>query len=82
MHRDLFSAFLARHVNDDLLSLQDAQNEYSRQEPVMREAWERYQQSANRVGFAESRLCHSSSERISSDLEKADQIVAAGSKVS
>ena len=49
MQRDLFSAFLARNVNDGLLSLQDAQSEYSRLEPVLLEAWERFKikQSAN-----------------------------------
>ena len=82
MHRDLFSAFLARNVNDDLLSLQDAQFEYPRLESVLLEAWKRYQQSANRVGASESRLCHSSSEWISNDLEKVSQIKQEGSKAS
>ncbi len=80
MHRDLFSAFLARNVNDDLLSLQDAQNEYPRLESVMWSAWEIYQQSANRVGKSESRRCHSPLEQISDDLELLGQIVAEGSK--
>jgi transposase len=41
-HRDLFSAFLSRHVNQNELSLRDAQSEYPRLEPVLLEAWQRY----------------------------------------
>ena len=47
MHRDLFSAFLARYVNQDELSLQDAVNQYPGAEPLLLEAWKRYQQTAN-----------------------------------
>ena len=80
MHRDLFSAFLARNVNDDLLSLQDAQQEYLRLESVLLEAWEKYQQSANRVGSAESRLGHFPSERISNNPKLDSQIKQEGLK--
>ncbi|MGK7873228.1 MAG: RNA-guided endonuclease TnpB family protein [Xenococcaceae cyanobacterium] len=52
MHRDLFSAFLSRYVDENMLSLQDASNEYPRLEPILLEAWERYKQSANQVGDA------------------------------
>ncbi|MEO1432186.1 MAG: hypothetical protein AAFV71_24600, partial [Cyanobacteria bacterium J06633_8] len=45
MHRDLFTAFLARHVNDDSLSLLDAQYEYSGSEPILVDAWKLYQQT-------------------------------------
>lgn len=41
MHRDLFSAYLSRHVNQDQLSLQDAVNQYQRSEPILMEAWKR-----------------------------------------
>ncbi|MEC4814032.1 MAG: transposase [Scytonema sp. PMC 1069.18] len=40
--RDLFSSFLSRHVNQNMLVLQDAQNEYLRLEPVLLEAYQRY----------------------------------------
>lgn len=51
MHRDLMSAFLSRHVYDDVLSLQDAQFEYPGMETTLLRAWQRYQQSANRVSL-------------------------------
>ena len=41
MHRDLFSAYLARYVNDDeCLLLHDARQEYQRSEPILRSAWQ------------------------------------------
>ena len=41
MHRDLFSAYLARFVNDDeCLLLQSAQQEWDRSEPILRSAWQ------------------------------------------
>ena len=41
MHRDLFSAYLARFVNDDeCLSLQSAQQEWHRSESILRSAWQ------------------------------------------
>jgi hypothetical protein len=74
MHRDLFSAYLARYVNEDELSLQDALSEYPGMETSLQEAWQRYQQSANRVSNAESRMTHSPVERLSCDFENANQI--------
>ncbi len=65
MHRDLFSAFLSRHVCDDKLSLLDAQSEYPRAEPLLMDAWKQYQQAANRVAECKSRKCYNSSERLS-----------------
>lgn len=62
-HRDLFSAFLSRYVNDDgEFSLRDAQFEYPGSEPrreadlveILLGAWEQYQQTANRVSESES----------------------------
>ncbi len=51
MQRDLMSAFLSRHVYDDLLLLQDAQSEYPRMETTLLRAWQQHrQQAANRVG--------------------------------
>ncbi len=74
MQRDLFSAFLARYVDEDQLSLQDAQEAYPGMESTLLEAWQYYQQSANRVSLAESRSAHPPVEQISSDSEKANQI--------
>jgi hypothetical protein len=44
-------------------------------------AWERFKQSANRVGVAESRKSHPPSEQIPSNSEKANQISQFGLKV-
>jgi len=74
MQRDLFSAFLARYVDEDQLSLQDALIAYPGMESTLLEAWQYYQQSANRVSLAESRSAHPPVEQISSDSEKANQI--------
>ncbi len=41
-HRDIWSSFLARYVNQDELSLHDAQLEYQRLESVLLEAWQQY----------------------------------------
>ncbi len=84
MQRDLFSAFLARYVDEDQLSLQDAREAYLGKESTLLEAWQRYKQSANRVSIAESRSAHPPVEQISSDSEKANQIDAprSGRKVS
>jgi putative transposase len=84
MHRDLFSAFLARYVDENQLSLQDARLAYSGMESFLLEAWQRYKTNCERVGIAESRKAHPPSEQFSSDSEKANQIGAprAGRKVS
>lgn len=83
MHRDLFSAYLARYVNDDdCLSLQDARTEYQRSESILRSAWQVYQKNCERVGESESRLCHSSSEQFDLQLRTASQISQYGLKAS
>ena len=82
MHRDLFSAFLSRHVNDkDNLLLHLARDEWGRLEPILTEAWEEFQQSANQVSASESRLCHSPSERISVEDRSISQIANKGKKL-
>lgn len=63
--RDIWSAFLARYVNDDLLSLRDAQREYPGMESYLMDAWKIYQQQTNQVSESESRKRHSSSESVS-----------------
>jgi putative transposase len=72
MHRDLFSAYLSRYVNqDDRLSLQDARDGYRGAESLLLEAW---QESVNRerVGSPESGLIVP--ERFSDQLRLVDQI--------
>ena len=49
MHRDLFSAFLARCVYGDKLSLWDAQCEYPGMESFLQDAWKVHQKSAKQV---------------------------------
>jgi len=67
MHRDIFSAFLSRHIIDSQLSLLDAQLEYPGLEQVLLGAWQCYdKKSANRVSIAESRLSQSPVEQIPS----------------
>lgn len=78
MHRDLMSAFLSRHVYDDALSLQDAQQEYPGMETTLLRAWQQYQQSANRVSASKSQCSHSPVELIRSNSEKSSQIASFG----
>ena len=64
MHRDLFSAYLARYVNDeDNLLLQSAQQEWERSESILRSAWQGFHINCEQVSQSESRRCHSSSEQ-------------------
>lgn len=85
MHRDLFSAFLARYVEENQLSLQDAQQAYLGMESSLLEAWQHYKINREPVGFAERRKAPPPSERFSSYSEKANQIddsIESGRKVS
>jgi hypothetical protein len=82
MHRDLFSAFLSRYVNeDDVLELSKAKlNLGLRLESVLVDAWERFQQPARQVGESESRQSHSPSERASIKGRTVSQISLEGLK--
>ena len=72
MHRDLFSAYLSRHVNqNDRLSLQDAASQYSGSESILLDAWQEFL-SRERVGSSESGLI--ALERLSNKLKNVDQI--------
>ncbi len=83
MHRDLFSAFLSRYVNDeDVLLLHTAQQEWKGSEPILKSAWQEFQINRERLGESESRLCHSSSERFDFKLRTSNQISQVGLKVS
>nr|WP_248277549.1 transposase [Brasilonema sp. UFV-L1] len=79
-HRDLFSAFLSRHVNQNKLVLQSAQNEYLGLEPILLEA---YQQKIIReqVGKPESTQSDSPSERVSNEPLTVSQIVIKDEKL-
>lgn len=75
MHRDLFSAFLSRYVNDeDNLLLHLALGEWERLEPILVQAWKRFQRNCERVSESKSRLSHSPSEQFCTKLKVVNQI--------
>jgi putative transposase len=74
MQRDLFSAYLARYVDDDELTLRDAQTEYLRLEPVLLAAWQRSKINCERVVFDESRLGHPPLEQFANHDKRHSQI--------
>ncbi len=83
MHRDLFSAYLARFVNDDdNLLLHLAAEQLEGAESLLMEAWQEFKQTANRVSASESGLCHSSLEQFSIKLGSISQISQEGLKAS
>ena len=73
MHRDLFSAYLARCVYNNKLSLWDAQCEYPGTEPFLLDGWQQYQ-SANRVAECKSRDSYSPLEQMSNKGAAPNQI--------
>ncbi|MFB2982939.1 hypothetical protein [Microseira sp. BLCC-F43] len=79
-HRDLFSAFLSRHVNQDQLSLQDAQNEYLRLESVLLEAWQ-HSKNRKQVGVSQSRMSDSPAARFSNEDRASSQIANTSEKL-
>lgn len=83
MHRDLFSAYLSRHVNqEDTLLWQDAASQYSGSEQILLDAWQR-SQNREQVSSSESGLI--APERLSDKPRNADQIADSsefGQKVS
>ncbi len=82
MHRDLFSAYLSRFVNEEnTLSLQDAASQYRGMEPSLLEAWERFKQTANQLGASERRQTHSPSERFSNKVKTTQPDKSVGLKV-
>ncbi|BAY81585.1 transposase, IS605 family protein [Calothrix parasitica NIES-267] len=80
MHRDLFSAYLARCVYNNKLSLWDAQCEYPGTEPFLLDGWQQYQ-SANRVAECKSRNSYSSLEQMSNEVLTSNQIAKKGDKL-
>lgn len=81
MHRDLFSAYLSRYVNQDSLSLHDAASQYQGAEPLLLEAWKRYQQTARRVGESQSPCADCPVEQFSSEGKNVSQIANKGEKL-
>lgn len=90
MHRDLFSAYLSRYVNDeDNLLLHLAQSEWERTEPFLMQAWKacpehsrrEFQTNCEPVGASKSRLSHSPSEQFCMELGTVNQIAINGRKV-
>jgi hypothetical protein len=79
-HRDLFSAFLSRYVNQDKLSLQDAINEYPGAESLLLEAWQRHL-TRKQVSASESRLSDSPLERVSNKGRTSSQIAITSKKL-
>jgi hypothetical protein len=79
-HRDLFSAFLSRFVNQDKLSLQDALNEYPGAESLLLEAWQRHL-TRKQVGASESRLSDSPDKRVSNEGKTSSQIAITSKKL-
>ena len=83
MHRDLFSAYLSRFVNqNDELSLQNAEALYSGSESILSDAWQEFL-NREQVGSSESRLI--ALEWLSDKLKNVDQIAVSsdsGRKVS
>ena len=81
MHRDIFSAYLARFVNDeDNLLLHSAQQEWKRSEPILRSAWQEFLKNCEQVSESESRWCHSPSEQFDLKLGNISQISQVGLK--
>jgi putative transposase len=81
MHRDLFSAYLSRFINDeDDLLLHLALNEWERSEPILMQAWKAFQINCEQLSESESRLSHSPSEQFCMKLETVSQISQNGLK--
>lgn len=87
MQRDLFSAFLARHINDDLLPSDPTvlSSEYERLEPVLSAGWQRYKEQSERGGrgIKNTLLTPGQSsllptDQIAANLEKLEQLIAFG----
>lgn len=82
MHRDLFSAYLSRFVNDeDNLLLHLAVQQWERSEPILMQAWKEFQTNCERVAACESRLSHSPLEQFCTQLGTVNQISQLGLKV-
>jgi putative transposase len=82
MHRDLFSAYLSRFVNEEgILLLHLAVQQWERSEPILHEGWKDFQINRERLGASESRQSHSPSERFSAQSGNVNQIAVNERKV-
>ena len=81
MHRDLFSAYLARCVYGDVLSLRDAQYEYPDTEPYLLGAWQQYKklQASSRV--QKQGYPRNPSEQFPDQVLNLNQIASKGDKL-
>jgi hypothetical protein len=82
MHRDLFSAYLSRFVNDeDNLLLHLAVQQWEGSEPILMQAWKAFQINCERVAARESRLSHSPLEQFCTEGKKINQIAEKSEKL-
>ncbi len=80
---NLFSAYLARFVNDeDNLLLHLAVEQLERSDSILMGAWQDFKETANQVSASESGVCHSSLEQFSIKLGSISQISHEGLKAS
>jgi putative transposase len=84
MQRDLFSAFLSRYVNDDLLPSDPTvlSNEYERLEPVLLAGWQRYKGKSERSKVSKPNSGGSSNppvDQIAANLDRIEQLRILGS---
>lgn len=80
MHRDLFSAFLARYVNDDLLesNKEYLTAEYLRLETALLAGLQRYEEKSVSAKVQTKARKSFSAEQIATNLDKLEQIRAIG----
>ncbi len=82
MHRDLFSAYLSRFVNDENnLLLHLAVQQWERSEPILMQAWKEFQTNCERVAACESRLSHSPLEQFCTEGKNVNQIANKSEKL-
>ncbi|GET41662.1 transposase, IS608 family protein [Microseira wollei NIES-4236] len=75
MHRDLWSAYLSRFVNEeDVLLLHLAVEQWERSEPYLHEAWKDFQTNREQLGASERRQSHSPLERSRAESGNVNQI--------
>ncbi|GET41566.1 transposase [Microseira wollei] len=71
MHRDLFSAYLSRFVNEEgVLLLHLAVEQWERSEPYLHEAWKDFQTNREQLGASERRQSHSPERAVKGRVRK------------
>lgn len=74
MHRDLFSAFLARYVNDDLLRVSVLRDEYARMEPSLVAGFQRYEENRSSSGLRKLSSSESSIFPVETEATNLDRL--------